>query len=244
MSSFDTGTEIVFDYEDCRYTALHKDTKRLGYLAWREDGSKLKAKPNREVTLLYIQSLKSHRPKELYDKEVYFDKGWKPATLLCQEGEYITVLNPDHGEINVPFQQVRDWRAACSGCERRLNRNSYQDNRGQSFCWRCFEKFDSHELELYFNGPQWFAWDGQISIREMEQGHLVNTLAILKKNANTAADEAGGKPQEYLHPAFEHMVSELHRRRPIEEKIKVNNFLLQIYMVMIMLLGWRSNREE
>ena len=190
--------------------------------------------------VVWLQSRKNVTWLLTNDKEVYFNKKWQPAKFISQKGMAVTVTHQDYGTVVVPFVHVRDSNPLCEECEEHLFRGSFQTNKGTSYCFTCYRCLDAQELELLFNGPQWMAWEGQMSMRSMEQSHLVNSLNRMRGNASKAAEAAGGKPEDYLHPAFEHMVEELHNRRPMTEKIKVNHYLLYVWSILFMVFGGKN----
>ena len=174
------------------------------------------------------------------DKQVYFNRGWQAAQLVSQEGTVVTVRIKNVGEIDVPFQQVRDIKPTCLDCHQRLFKNSYQTRNGDSLCWHCYMDLDERGRDLLFDGYQWLSWDGQMSIRDMEDSHLINAIGRLKRNAAEAAEIAGGEEAEYLSPHFPHLVNELRRRRPEDVgSIKMNQTLLVLWMLILQILGRR-----
>lgn len=225
------------------------DKNPIRWMAERASGKTYQVGPRKGemITCAWVRWLDS-KPlrvnKVSPDKEVYFEKKWQPCHFKSQSGMCVTVEHQDHGIIMVPFVHVRDRNPQCEECEQFLWRGSFQSNKGTSYCFNCYRNLDAQSLELLFNGPQWMAWEGQMNMREMDDSHLVNALNRLKKNAATAAEHAGGKPEDFLHPDFEHLVAELHRRRPMEEKIKVNSYLLYVWSILFMIFGTRKHADE
>jgi hypothetical protein len=179
-----------------------------------------------------------------YEKEVYFDRKWIPASFVSSDGQATEVVTEEFGELEVPFFHVRDRHAKCRECKRRLFRGSFQSVGGDSYCVPCYHELEDIDIELMFHGHQWWSWDGQMAIRQMEQSHIINSLGRLKKNAAQAVEEAGGKMEDYLHPSFKHLVAELRRRRPPEELTKANGILIQLYIVIMMMMGWNLIKDD
>lgn len=171
------------------------------------------------------------------DKQVYFERRWNRCQLVGQKGTVVRVLLPHGEELSVPFQHVRDLDASCKDCGRLLWASSYQAHSGDSYCTKCYDKMELGDIELLFGGHQWISWDGQMSIREMEDDHLINTLGFLRKNAEKAAELTGGTPDQHLSPHFPHLVDELRRRRPEDiGSVKMNSMLLAMWAVIMTVL--------
>ncbi|MGD9725357.1 MAG: hypothetical protein AB7L09_03000 [Nitrospira sp.] len=172
-----------------------------------------------------------------FDKVVYYERTWMRCELLSQHGSTLNVRLGDGMEIRVPFQLVRDVNAECKKCFRLLWTSSYQALSGDSYCSRCYERMDFKEISLLFGGYQWISWDGQMSISDMEDDHLINTIARLKRNAEEAAEHARDTPEQHLRPQFGHLVEELQRRRPNDAgTVKMNSMLLAMWAVIMTIL--------
>lgn len=178
------------------------------------------------------------------DKQVYFERNWMFCKLVSQEGRTFTV-DLKGNLIQVPYQHVRDLHPKCLECKRLLWGSSFQTEAGTSICQRCYDKIDEKSHMLLFDGYQWMSWEGQMAIRHMTDSHLINTIGRLKKNAELAAEVAGGNPEEYLSPKFSHLVQELRRRRPEElEDIKMNKLFMVVWAIILMLLGKRISEKK
>lgn len=239
------GIEVFMGIGDHYYLSWN-ERRKGDILMWRKDHLNTNVpKTTRErITCAYVEYLHSESNTEPdYDKQVYFDKGWRMANFVLRQGNAVTVIAEGYGEMIVPFCHIRDKTPICEGCEEYVFKSSFQTVKGTSYCENCYQELDRQELELLFNGPQWMSWEGQMNMREMGQSHLVNSLARLKKSAFKAAEHAGGKPEDYLHPSFEYLVEELHRRRPLEEKVKINHYLLYVWSVLFMVFGWKRESE-
>lgn len=181
---------------------------------------------------------------EMPDKQVYFARLWNPATFISQQGLVITAKMLSGVIVHLPYTHVRDARPACKGCDSWIFGHSYQTQEGTSFCPTCYQELDLVSIDLYFGGHQWLSWDGQISVRGMDSVHIANTLGMIKRNAEDAAELAGGKIEEYLSPSFQILVQELHSRRPAEEQIKINSFMLYIWSVLYMMFGKSTKQPK
>ena len=171
------------------------------------------------------------------DKQVYFERRWTRGQLVSQSGTVVEVRLPDGTEIDVPFHHVRDIRPSCKDCGRNIWSSSYQAHSGDSYCVQCYDQMDVTNIDLLFSGYQWWSWDGQMAIRDMDDEHLINSLGRLKRNAVEAAELSGGSPEEHLSVRFHHLVTELRRRRPEDiGSIKMNSMLLYIWTVIMMVL--------
>jgi len=184
--------------------------------------------------------------KKFADRQAYLERKWVRVRLVDQQGLDCTVLTQDGFEIDLPYTHVRALRPNCESCRGRIYHGSYQAENGVSFCKPCYASLDEKAIQLYFKGPQWIGWKGQIAIRDMDDSHLVNTLGFMEKNAKRAAEATGGGIAEYLHPEFGAMVAELKRRRPEAEQVKVNSMLLYVWTVIYMLFGRQlgDDREQ
>lgn len=243
----DKGINLYMEDGSHYYTPFGEKRATLYWMAENTNGSTYRVKHQRreEIMCAWVRWLQSKDKmwSTDNDKEVYFEKSWQPARFVSQMGRATTVSHQEHGTIVVPSVHIRDKNPRCEKCEQYLFRGSYQTNKGTSYCIPCYRNLDPQELELLFNGPQWMAWEGQMSMRTMAQSHLVNSLNRLKANAAKAAEHAGGKAEDYLHPDFENLVEELHRRRPMEEKIKVNSYLLYIWSILFMIFGSKQSDD-
>ena len=171
------------------------------------------------------------------DKQVYIERCWTRCQLMALHGGTVLVRLPGGDSVKVPFEHVRDVDAECRDCGRLLWGSSFQARDGNSFCSRCYEKLDDTDIELLFGGPQWYSWDGQMAVRDMDEDHLINTLGRLRRNAEEAAEHAGGLPEEYLSPHFPRLVAELRRRRPDDVgNIKANSMMLVLWTVIVTIL--------
>jgi hypothetical protein len=172
------------------------------------------------------------------DKQVYFERRWTVCELFAQKGTTVVVRLSCGAEIRVPFQHVRDLDAECKECGKLLwGSSSYQAHSGDSYCRKCYDKMDNESISLLFGGHQWISWDGQISIRDMDDDHLINTLGFLRKNAEKAAELTGGTPDQHLNGHFPHLVDELRRRRPEDiGSVKMNSMLLAMWAVIMTVL--------
>lgn len=171
------------------------------------------------------------------DKQVYFERNWHRCVLMSQRGTTVSVRLDDGLELTVPFQHVRDFNATCKDCGRLLWSSSYQAHSGDSYCTKCYDKMDKESIDLMFGGYQWQSWDGQLSVSEMDDDHLINTLGRLRRNAEQAAELTGGTPDQHLSPHFPHLVDELRRRRPEDiGSVKMNSMLLAFWTVIMTIL--------
>lgn len=168
-------------------------------------------------------------------KQVYYERRWQLCEFLWQKGEAAGV-EIDGLEHVVDYRHVRDVAAQCIECDRYIVRSSYQTHGGTSVCARCYEKLNRDHLNLYFGGPQWMSWDGQMSIGEMETKHLIATIGMLKERSEGRV--------ELLGPTFGYLVEELEARTPQERKA-LNPFLLYIYTFLMVINGfWNQKNTE
>jgi len=168
--------------------------------------------------------------------QIFSNKSWKRLDVKTIERNGLTVTLD--GDV-YPYTHVRDGSPACVQCKVYVFQKSFQTLEGKTMCLSCYEDLDDKSLRLFFNGYQWMSWDGQISVRDMEDTHLVNTIGYLKKNATIAAEVCGGRVEQHLPLAFGYLVQELKSRQAPAEQAKMNSHLLYIWTVLFMLFGKR-----
>ena len=178
------------------------------------------------------------------NKEAFLRRSWEPCKFVSAQGEIVTVLLRDGYEEDLPYRLVRERRPSCADCKRRLTRGitSYQSQDGMSRCRHCYVGLSARDKELLFGGPQWLSWEGQIAVRDMEDSHLVATLGMLRKRADEAAEYVGGSPEEHLGLDFQDLIEELRRRKPPQEQVQLNSWLLYVWTVLYTVLGMRGSK--
>lgn len=170
-------------------------------------------------------------------KQAYYNRRWNQCKVATRKGELYYLKC---GEV-VTRLNIREACPPCGWCGMHIIQNSYQALDGSSVCAKCYREAPDFR---HFGGPIWFSWDGAIYVKDMDDQHLIATIGMLVKNAELAADQCGGKKEEYLSNMFPELVKELRNRKAPEEQIKVNVLLVNLYMVLLTMIGFKGGRSS
>lgn len=153
--------------------------------------------------------------------EIYLNKKWNFGEKIGGNKMFPCVLF--RGEkLTLPYTIVRQSPSMCKSCNSFLhNRTSYQSRKGESYCEKCYSKLSDKDVEELFGGHQWFSYEGQIPIKDMDDRHLVNTLKVLKARAEKISRINSEKDtkDKYLDKRFKVFLKELQKRFPSQSRI-------------------------